>query len=296
MYILNRRRFIELAAGSAAATYFATQSTAALGSGHQSADVFTADEFGALVDSVVVVGEEKMLLIDAQLTVPNAQRLVQTLAATGKDLETVFITHAHPDHFLGLPIILEAFPGANVVAHATVQPAIAAAAAPTRDAIAGLFPEGAIADGVVVPELLDGDSLTLEGERFDIIGPLHGDTDLITAVHMPQLDTVVANDLVYTDTHLWTAENTTPERIEMWRQGLAALEDLGASTVIPGHRTEDSANDLSAIAHTRSYLDQWEAALADTTTAEELKEAMVEQVGNLPGEFFLDRGVAAARG
>ncbi|MEO1748804.1 MAG: MBL fold metallo-hydrolase, partial [Pseudomonadota bacterium] len=91
------------------------------------------------------------------------------------------------------------------------------------------------------------------------------------------------------------AENTTPKRIELWRDNLAILEALGAGTVIPGHRTEKTANDASGFIHMRNYLDAWEAAIADTQNADDLKASMLERVGELPGEFFLDRGIAAAK-
>ncbi|MEM6382901.1 MAG: MBL fold metallo-hydrolase [Pseudomonadota bacterium] len=294
MFILNRRTFMELTVGTAVTALAGPVSSFA--AGHASADVFTADPFGGLVDSTVVAGEEKLLLIDAQFTVPNAERLADVLAATGKELETVFITHYHPDHHLGLPVIKQRFPDARVVAHASIQPSLAGAAEAMRAGSAGAFPEGMIADSVIIPEALEGDHLMLEGERFDIVGPMHGDTDVLTPVHLPQLDTLVAADLVYHDTHVWTAENTTPDRIAKWRESLTALEGLGAGTVIPGHRTETTVNDASGFAFMRTYLDHWEAALAETGSADELKASMIERVGALPGEFFLDRGVAAAKG
>lgn len=296
MYILNRRNFLHLAAGTTAGAAFSGLAGSVLAAGHSaSADVFTADPLGGLVDSVVVVGEEKMLLIDAQFTVPNANRLADVIEATGKDLDTIFISHYHPDHHLGLAVLMARFPNAKPVAHGAVQPAIAGAAEAMRAGAAQNYPEGMIADSVVIPETLAGDTLTLEGERFDVLGPMHGDTDVITPVHMPQLDTLVAADMIYNDTHLWTAENTTSERIALWRENLATLEGLGATNIIPGHRTETTANDASGFAHMRNYLEAWEIALGDTKNAADLKAAMVEKVGSLPGEFFLDRGVAAAK-
>ncbi|MEN0000405.1 MAG: MBL fold metallo-hydrolase [Pseudomonadota bacterium] len=296
MYILNRRNFLQLTAGAAVGTALSTYtgpvSAAGLGA---SADVFTADPLGGLVDSVLVVGEEKLLLIDAQFTVPNATRLADIIDATGKDLETIFVTHYHPDHHLGLAVLMARFPNAKPVAHSSVQPAIANAAEAMRAGSAQNYPEGMIADSAFIPDALAGDMLMLEGERFDVLGPMHGDTDIITPVHMPQLDTLVAADMIYNDTHLWTAENTTAERIALWRDNLTELEGLGATTIIPGHRTETTANDASGFAHMRTYLDAWEVALADTQNAADLKAAMIEKVGALPGEFFLDRGVAAAK-
>lgn len=294
MFILNRRRFLELTAGTAAAAGFAVAASPAHAA--SGAEVFTGDPFGALVDSVVVAGEQKMLLIDAQFTVPNAARLADMLAATGKELETIFISHFHPDHHLGLAVLMDRFPNARPVAHASVQPGLAAAAQAMLDSMDGLIPADQLPDRVVIPDALPGEQLTLEGERFDILGPQHGDTDVITPVHLPQFDTLVASDVVFQNTHIWMAENITAERVDAWRGSLNALEAVGAGTIVPGHRTEGSRNDASALAFTRTYLDQWEAALADTSTREDLKAAMIERVGDLPAELFLDRAVGAVYG
>lgn len=293
MHILDRRDFLKLSAAAGGSVAFGL---AASGPARAAtADVFTGDPFGGLVDSVVVAGEKKLLLIDAQFTVPNATRLADMIAATGKELETIYITHFHPDHHLGLSVLMKRFPSAKPVAHAAIQPSIAGAAKAMLDGMKATMPPELFGDDVVIPDALSGDKLTLEGETFDIIGPLHGDTAQVTAVHMPQLKTLVASDVVYHDTHIWTAENTKPEEIAKWRDSLRQLESIGAQTVIPGHRTEASVNDASAFAFMNRYLDAWEGALASAKTAGDLKAAMIEKAGALPGEFFLDRGVAAAR-
>ncbi|MEM8630259.1 MAG: MBL fold metallo-hydrolase [Pseudomonadota bacterium] len=288
MQLLDRRTFLALTGAAAGATALPRRSKAA----PASADVFTADAMGGLVDSTVILGQDKALLIDAQFTKANAEALAETIDATGRDLETIFITHYHPDHVLGLAVLMDRFPNAKPVAHGAVQPLIAQAAQGMLDAMSASRP-GVFADRAIVPEALPGDSLMLEGERFDVIGPLHGDTGLVTAVHIPQLATLVAADLVYTDTHVWVAENTTPEDLAAWRASLDQIEAIGAATLIPGHRQAGSANDASAIAHTRAYLDQWEAALAATSTAEELRAAMM--VGNdaLGMGFALDNAIGA---
>lgn len=290
MLLLNRRNFMQMTAGAGLAG-LAGQAQAA----PASADVFTADPQGGLVDSTLVLGDEKALLIDAQFTKQNAMRLADVIAATGKQLETVYITHYHPDHHLGLAVIMDRFPEARPVAHASVQPSLAAAAQGMLDAMRANRPDS-FAESVVIPEPLAGDTLTLEGERVNILGPMHGDTAVGTAVHIPALDTLVAGDIVYHDTHVWLAENTKPEDIAKWRDSLDTLEAIGAATVIPGHRTEQTVNDAAAYTYMRTYLDHWEAALAEAKTVEDLKAAMLEKVGDLPGGFFLDRAVAAARG
>jgi glyoxylase-like metal-dependent hydrolase (beta-lactamase superfamily II) len=290
MFLLNRRTLITSSGAALAAGFLGASAEAAAGK----ADVFTADANGALVDSTIVVGEKKVLVIDAQFTAANASRLAEAVAATGKELETIYITHFHPDHHLGLAVLMDRFPNAKPVAHKSVQPAIAGAAQAMLEQVNGMFP-GAFASRVVIPETLAGDKLTLEDETFNIIGPFHSDTPVSTAVHLPGLDTLVASDALYRDTHVWLAENTKAEDIAAWRKSLDDLEAIGAKHIIPGHRLETSPNDATSFAHVREYISHWEQALASAKTAADLKAAMIEKVGARPGEFFLDRAVAAAR-
>ncbi|MDJ0825256.1 MAG: MBL fold metallo-hydrolase [Rhodobacter sp.] len=287
MQLLDRRTFLALTAGSAAAA-LARPAQAGLAE----AQVFTADPFGGVVDSTVILGDDAAVLIDAQFTLPNATRLADVIAATGKRLETIFITHYHPDHHLGLAAIMDRFPDAQPVAHPAIQPKIAGGAQAMLDNMRAGQPDN-FATRVVIPEALSSDAILLEGERIEVLEPMHGDTDLISAVHIPALDTLVASDFAYTGTHAWVAENTTPDKIDMWRASLSKLEAIGAGTIVPGHRSADAMNDASAFAATRAYLDQWEAALAETSTADDLRAAMMQGNEGLGLGFALDRAIGA---
>jgi glyoxylase-like metal-dependent hydrolase (beta-lactamase superfamily II) len=287
MQILDRRNFLALTGAAAATAAFSGHAHAA-----STTSLFTGDPYGAFVDSFVVIGEKKALAIDAQFTAANATKLADMIVATGRELETLFITHFHPDHHLGTALIKDKFPNVKVLAHKSVQPQIAGAAQAMLDQLTGMFP-GTMATKVVLPEALAENSLVLEGEQFPVLDPMAGDTALITAVHLPQFDTVVASDIVYQDTHVWMAEATKPEALAAWRASLDQIEKLGAKTIIPGHRVDTSKNDVSAIAHTRKYLDSWEAAMASSKTKEELKAMMLATAGSLAFDFALDRAIAA---
>ena len=281
MHLLDRRHFMALSAGTAAAGLAGTV-TAGLVSSAQAAvagaDIFTADAGGAAVDSAIIIGEDKAVLIDAQLTAANAARLADIIDATGRSLETVYITHVHPDHHLGLKVIMDRFPDARPVAHPQIQSQLSAAARWMLSTMSADAPAGTFADRVVVPEPLSSDVIMLEGERIEILDPMHGDTDLLSAVYIPALDTLVASDFLYSQTHQWMAENISPERIQRWRESLDRLEAVGAGTVVPGHEGPGAVRDPSIFGTTRAYIDQWEQALADTSNAEDLRAAMM--VGN----------------
>jgi glyoxylase-like metal-dependent hydrolase (beta-lactamase superfamily II) len=290
MQILDRRTFLAMAGGTAALGLTGGRALAQAAE----AQVFTADPYGALVDSVVILGAEKAALIDAQINVANATALADMIAATGRQLETIFITHHHPDHILGLDVILTRFPEAKAFAHAAIRPVIEASAQGMLDFLAANNPPGTFASKVVIPEALAADHILLEGERIEVLEPMHGDTALVSAVHIPALDTLVATDFAYAGTHAWMAENQTPDLIAKWRESLGKLEAIGAGIVVPGHRMEGSANDASVFAETRAYLDQWEAAKASATNAEELRAAMMAGNEALGLTFALDMAIGAA--
>ncbi|MEM7444386.1 MAG: MBL fold metallo-hydrolase [Pseudomonadota bacterium] len=292
MILMNRRAVLGAAgglAGAAATTGVLPGRAKAAPVGHE---VYTASPEGAVVDSTVILGEEKAVLIDGQFSLPDGRALAEMIAGTGRNLETVVITHMHPDHHLGLQAIAERFPNARIVAHPAVAAEIAEVAEPQLQAMREMAPD-AFAERVVPVEALDGSAVVLEGERIDILDPMVGDTATTTPVWVSQLGLLVASDIVFDGTHVWVAEALTDEYLDAWRASLDVLEGLGASVIVPGHRIDTSTNDAAGLAYTRGYLDAWQAALAETTTAEELQAAMVERVGELPLSFALDRAVAA---
>lgn len=290
MHLLDRRVFMAAAAGAGAAAAGLAKPAHA---GLASADIFTADASGALVDSTVILGERNAVLIDAQLTAPNAAALADVIAATGRRLETVFITHAHPDHHLGLRVILDRFPEAKAFAHPKIQSQLAIAAQWMLTSMSASAPDGTYARSAIAPQPLSGDVIMLEGERLEILEPMHGDTDLISPVHIPALDTLIASDVVFSGIHCWMAENTSPERVQLWRDSLDRLEAIGAGTVIPGHEAPGGPRTPSVFAATRAYLDQWEQALQSAASPEELRAAMMAGNDALALDWVLDMSVAA---
>ena len=62
------------------------------------------------VNSVIIQGTHEVMLVDAQLTKTNAERVLQEIKETKKPLSIIYITHEHADHFLGLEVFREAYP------------------------------------------------------------------------------------------------------------------------------------------------------------------------------------------
>src|SRR6202051_472777 len=68
------------------------------------------------ITSTLIFGEYDAVLVDAMLTVAEAEALADWGGLHNRNLETIYIPHAHFDHFYGLSILLDRFPGARAIA------------------------------------------------------------------------------------------------------------------------------------------------------------------------------------
>src|SRR5882762_7441636 len=59
------------------------------------------------ISSTLISGERDAVLVDAPITLEQARALVEWVAASGKNLTTIYATHGHGDHFFGARTILE---------------------------------------------------------------------------------------------------------------------------------------------------------------------------------------------
>ena len=66
--------------------------------------------------STLIFGEHDAVLVDAMTTVAEAEALADWIALHNRNLETIYITHAHFDHFYGLSVLLDRFPRARAIA------------------------------------------------------------------------------------------------------------------------------------------------------------------------------------
>src|SRR5215469_9248517 len=64
----------------------------------------------------LIYGERDAVLVDTFLSVQHSKELVDWLIESGKNLTSIYITHAHGDHFFGLKLVLDRFPNASAFA------------------------------------------------------------------------------------------------------------------------------------------------------------------------------------
>jgi glyoxylase-like metal-dependent hydrolase (beta-lactamase superfamily II) len=227
------------------------------------------------ISSTLVTGQRDAVLVDPQLTTTQARVLAGWIAATGKNLTTVYVTHGHGDHHFGLSVILDRFPGARAVAVPTVVEHMRASVDPQTVASfwAGLMP-GQISDRLVVAEPLKDGRFDLEGHELVAVELGHTDTDDTTCLHVPDIGLVIAGDAVYNDVHLYLAESD-PDRRRAWIAAIDTIEGLDPRAVISGHKRVGRADDPQTLEETRQYIRDFDRIDADTTTARELYDQML---------------------
>ena len=238
--------------------------------------VFFSDESGFEVASVIVMGKTDAVLIDAQWTLSNAHRVIAEVLETGKYLKTIYITHAHPDHYFGLGTIAEAFPQARVIALPSVARVI------NRQFFGKMEHWEKVIGAMNVPrktariEALSENYFVLEGERIEIIPEVTGDMKFNTVVWIPSTRTLVGSDALFNQAHPFTCELTAEER-QQWITDMERLAKLGAEVIIPGHQKPGMPFDCSSFDFTRDYLIATEEELARTKDVAGFYYAMVKR-------------------
>src|SRR3974390_1464835 len=121
------------------------------------------------ITSTLIFGEHDAVLVDAMTTVAEAEGLADWIALHNRNLETIYITHAHFDHFYGLSILLDRFPGARAIATPKTVNGMQSSFTPTVAQLARqLFP-GHVATKLIPPEPYEPNTFTLEGHELRII-------------------------------------------------------------------------------------------------------------------------------
>lgn len=246
------------------------------------------------VSSVLVTGAKDAILIDAQFGNSQAEQLVEKVRASGKRLTTIYISHGDPDYYFGLDTLTTAFPEAKVLASA---PTVAHIKATAAGKLAFWGPQmGADKPAkTLVPQVLEGHRLMLEGHPLEVVG-LDGPQPDRSFVWIPSIKAVVGGVVVAQNLHVWMADTQTAQSHRDWLATLAKIEQLQPRTLVPGHYLGESSRDLAAVRFTAQYIQAFDAEAAKAGSAAELIGAMNKRYPNLGEESSLELSAKVAKG
>jgi glyoxylase-like metal-dependent hydrolase (beta-lactamase superfamily II) len=246
--------------------------------------VFTASEENFLINSLVFELPEELVVVDAQMFVPDSNAFADLIDALGKPVRQFLLSHNHPDHYLGFETLCKRFPGVSL-----------AALPRATEYVRELGPEvvrqrkaemgDLVASRAVVPdaELAPGEQ-TIGGVRFVFEDFDDAEAESQVVIHLPDHQTTAVFDLACRAEHHCF---TVLPLFDHWIEVLERLQETaaGARHLIVGHgRPTDTGAIDATIEYARAARDVYAEAAGPEAYAAALKSRFPERTQ----EKFID--------
>jgi len=183
-------------------------------------------------NSILILGKKEAVLVDGQWWLSEGRKVADMIERSGRRLTTVLITHAHPDHYMGLNAVLERFPQARVLVRKPLHDEIKYSFQSKLRHWQELVPHD-MPMHPVKTEVFRGDSISLEGHEIRFIDLPPAETIHATAYYIPSARALITGDLVFSHSHAYFADVDNPDS---WIHALHVARQAGPiDRVFPGH-------------------------------------------------------------
>jgi glyoxylase-like metal-dependent hydrolase (beta-lactamase superfamily II) len=234
--------------------------------------------------STLIYGSRDAVLTDPPLTRDQARALGDWVAEKGRNVTHIFITHGHGDHWFAANVVAERF-GARVVASAGTIAQMHGNVA-TRPLLWDKVYDG-IPPSPVTAVTVPDNRFSLEGHELVIVEVGTTDSDDTTVLHVPDLDLVVAGDVIYNGVHMYLAQ-TALVGFGPWRAAIDKVAALEPRHIVAGHQNSKLDDDAQrTIAETRQYLDDAEELLRTQGNAVDFFNAEIDRYPDHLGRTVL---------
>lgn len=229
------------------------------------------------VNSYIVEGPEGLIVVDAQLTVSDAQSVRKVIDGFDRPVAAVVLTHGHPDHYAGAATILD-----GLTAPIVSTPGVAEVVSrddEEKDAIVGpmMGAEWPSQRRFVDEVVSVGSTISLAGLEFAVrdLGPGESGADTLWCLDE---QTIFSGDVAYNDMDAYLLDGYFDE----WLDDLERLEaDIdGTATLYVGHGAPTDKSVLARQgAYVRTFVDAVSANLDSDET--ERHDRVVEAMSGL---------------
>jgi glyoxylase-like metal-dependent hydrolase (beta-lactamase superfamily II) len=245
----------------------------------------------ATVNSYIFSNGTSQIVMDVLRSSKEAQELAQQIKANHLPLTHILITHGHPDHYLGMDVLLKAFPKAKiVVANQDIKNDIKGfsqwmESVGWLDGEPNLKPkseknqQGFDYDNNI--NVLNTNELTLEGGGTLQLETRYNpaEAEHLTTVFSKDLNALFTSDFCYNDVHPWLGVGVDKNHIQNWKNQLNDFKAKYAPsnpTIYPGHGDK---SDITLFDKVLNYINTFEKI---TSTAKDKKQAMEAMIKLYP--------------
>jgi quinoprotein relay system zinc metallohydrolase 1 len=206
---------------------------------------FSKKNGGNIANTAYIVTNSGVIVIDTGSSYKYGKQMREYIeSTTGLSIIKVFITHHHPDHFLGN----QAYQDVPIASLSGVIDGISAQGGAFTDNLYALLGDWMKETDVYVPtEVIEPGKVTIGGHEIEIIA-LNGHTDSDMVIYDRTTGVLFAGDLIF--------HNRTPAaahaNIENWLNSISQLQELDYKYLIAGHGPVTT--DKRAMVQTRDYL------------------------------------------
>lgn len=239
---------------------------------------FMGPESDGLVTTQIIELPNKLVVIDTQFTRRSAKQVRRYIDGLQKPIDRVILSHAHPDHWFGL----EFYSGLPIYALKEVRDQLHRMGEKMIESKRAKLGDRVTDTMVAVTHLVEEGSEKIDGLTFEYqrVGAAEADVQLL--IRLPEIKTLVVQDLVYNNVHLFVGQNA----LASWQAELETISAMnGYTTLLVGHG-EPAA--MSTIQNTRSYLVEAQSAITTSGNGVELKSKLVEKYPDHRADFLLD--------
>jgi glyoxylase-like metal-dependent hydrolase (beta-lactamase superfamily II) len=235
----------------------------------------------------LIHGEKEAVLVDTPITNAQNKDLADWISATipDKRLTTIYITHGHADHWLGIKMLQKRFPGVKAVATPGTIAHMKQQIEPKTfgKTWGSQFPNQIDTDFALAEPLPANGEFMLEEHVLRAVEVGHSDTHDTTVLWVPSIRLAVCGDVVYGDVHCMLGAANTKALREEWIAAIKKVGSLGPEMVVPGHMKPGELTGTFHLAATKRYISDFGEVVAEGEKS--AREIMEEMLGRYPSRF-----------
>ncbi len=228
--------------------------------------------------SHIIELKNELIIVDGQFFAPYALELKKFTDSLGKPVTRFYISHDHPDHYIGFG---DAFPNVKVYALAETKTSI-------EQTGQGVLEQRQAQFGPMIATKLNKPSFiqqpgeeTIGNVKFIFEKSLNNEAAVSLVIKLPELGVYIAQDIVYNKIHLFIEGNT-----KGWETSLnKIINEKRYKTILAGHGKEGG---IALLNENLKYLAFVNETIMKSKNKEEFKSAILKKYPEYGGEQLLD--------